>query len=192
MPQSINAKMPLDDSSFDHSSKATLPTPTEITFRPHSTHCCSFIAIIQDGCDARGVSFGQLARLIASTGHVGKINDFTIKPVKQYSYLLSGFSRHVSSPPSLGGTALSTTTEAGRDYVEATRTLPQEGRTGGAGAFATQGSKPSSSDDDGSLTDSDPDLGSDDDGCSSEDELSRSSTRINVLWETLDEQRLLA
>jgi hypothetical protein len=42
------------------------------------------------------------------------------------------------------------------------------------------------------LSDTDPDSSSDDDGCSAEDEQGRSSTRKNVPWEDLDEQRLLA
>jgi hypothetical protein len=192
MPQSIDAKIPVDDSNSDHLPRAILPMLTEITFRPRSVYCYSFIAMIQDGCNGRGVSFGQLARLITSTGHVGKIDDFTIKPFKQYSYLLSGFTRYVSSPSSLDATALATTAQAGRDYVNTTRTLIEEGRAGGPGAFAMRGSEPSSSDDDGSLTDSDPDLGSDDNGCSSEDELSHPSTRTNISWKALDEQRLLA
>jgi hypothetical protein len=127
-----------------------------------------------------------LARLIASTGHVGKIDDFTIKPIEQHSYLLSGFSRHTSS---------SITAEAGRDHVDATRTRPQDGKAVGAGAFKSRRSEPSSSDDDESgLSDSDPELGSDGDGdgCSSEDELGRSGTRMNVTWDPIDEQRLLA
>jgi len=190
MLQSIDVK--LDDSSPDRSSRAILPTLTEITFLPHSTYCCSFTAMIRAGHDGRGVSFGQLARLIPSTGHVGTIDDFTIKPVEQHSYLLSGFSRHISSPESFDIIALSTTARAGHDYVDATRSLPQKGRAGGPGAFASRGRELSSSDDDGSLTDSNPDLGSEDDGCSSEDELSRLSTRMNASWGALDEQRLLA
>lgn len=118
MPQSIDTTMSLDDSYLGPSSRAT-PTLTEITFRPHSAHYSSLTATIRDGCDGRGVSLAQLARLIANTGHVGKIDDFTIKPIEQHSYLLSGFSRHVSSRPSFGGTTLSTTAEADRDHVDA-------------------------------------------------------------------------
>jgi hypothetical protein len=44
----------------------------------------------------------------------------------------------------------------------------------------------------GGLSDSDPALSSDDGGCSSEDELGRSSTRKNTPWDAIDEQRLLA
>jgi hypothetical protein len=52
---------------------------------------------------------------------------------------------------------------------------------------------PASSDNDESgLSDSDPELGSDGGGCSSEDELCPSGTRINVPWDPIDEQRLLA
>jgi hypothetical protein len=84
-------------------------------------------------------------------------------------YLLSSFSRHI---------LLSITTEAGRDYVDATRTRRQDDKAVDAGAFTSRGSEPSSSDDG--------------DGCSSEDELGRSGTRMNVPWDPRDEQRLLA
>jgi hypothetical protein len=61
------------------SSGDILLTLIEVTFRPHSPHCCSFTAVIRDGRGGRGVSFGQLARLIKSIGHIGKIDDFTNK-----------------------------------------------------------------------------------------------------------------
>ena len=41
------------------------------------------------------------------------------------------------------------------------------------------------------MTGSDPDLSSDDDGCSSKDKQGL-STRTNIPWELVDEQRLLA
>jgi hypothetical protein len=53
---------------------------------------------------------------------MGKIVDFTIKPIKQHLYLLTGFSRYTSSRPMFGGTTLLTTTEASCDYVNATCT----------------------------------------------------------------------
>jgi hypothetical protein len=53
---------------------------------------------------------------------------------------------------------------------------PRHGKAVDTEALTSQGSKPFSSDDDGGLSDSDPDLGSDDDGCSSEDEQGRSRT----------------
>jgi hypothetical protein len=101
-----------------------LQTLTEVTFRPHFLYCCSFTAVIRDGCAERGVSFSYVVRLIASIGHVGKIDDFTIKPIEQHSFLLTGFSRHTLSRPSFGGTTLSTAAEAGYDHVNATRTRP--------------------------------------------------------------------
>jgi len=62
-----------------------------------------------------------------------------------------------------------------------------------ADALASQGSEPSSSDDDGSLSDSDPDLSSDDDGYSSEAEKQRRSCKSKYpSREPVDEQRLLA
>jgi hypothetical protein len=42
------------------------------------------------------------------------------------------------------------------------------------------------------LSDSDFEPSSADDGCSAEDEQGQSSTRKNVPWEDIDEQRLLA
>jgi hypothetical protein len=152
MPQSIDTKMPLDDSSLGRSSKATLPTLTKITFRPHSAHCYSFTTMIRDSCDGRGVFFGQLARLIESIGHVGKIDDFTVKPLQEHSFLLTGFSRHVSSWPLFGGETLSTTAEAGRDHVDGTHTRPQEGKAVDAGGFTSRRSEPSSSDADVGLS----------------------------------------
>ncbi|KAF4632617.1 hypothetical protein G7Y89_g5508 [Cudoniella acicularis] len=122
--------------------------------------------LTEDGCAGREVSFSQVVRLIASIGHVEKIIDFTLKPIEQHSFLLTGFSRHTSSRPTFGGTTLSTTTEAGRDHINATRTQPKEGRAVNAGALASRRSKPSISDSESS---------SDDDGCSSEDEQGRSS-----------------
>jgi hypothetical protein len=71
-----------DCCNLDRSSRAALPTLTEVTFRPYSPHCCSFTAVIRDGGAERGVSFGQVARLIASIGHIGKIADFSIKPME--------------------------------------------------------------------------------------------------------------
>ena len=85
-----------------------------------------------------------------------------------------------------------TTAEAGPDHANATRTRPKEGRAVNARALISRGSEPSSSDDDGGLSESDPDLSSDDDGCSSEGGLGRSGTRVNIPWEALDEQCLLA
>ena len=190
MPQSIDTEMSLGDPYLSQSSRATPPMLTEITFRPHSTHYYSFTATIWAGYGERGVSFGQLARLIASTGHVGKIDDFTIQPIGQDSYLLSGFSRHASSQPSSGSTTLLTTAGAGRDNVEATHARPQEGRAVNAGALALRRTEQSSSDDDSGLNDIDSESSSDDDARSRK-EKQGSSTRINVPWEPIDEQRLL-
>lgn len=69
--------------NLHRSSRAVLPTLTEVTFRPYSLYYCSFIAVIRDGYDGRGVSFSQVARLIESIGLIGKIDDFTIKPIEQ-------------------------------------------------------------------------------------------------------------
>jgi hypothetical protein len=55
-----------------------------------------------------------------------------------------------------------------------------------AQALASQGSEPSSSDD-GGLSDSDPDLSSDDDRCSSKDNQGL-STEVNIPWDPVDER----
>jgi hypothetical protein len=174
------------------SSSDILPTLTEVTFRPYSPYCCSFAAVIRDNCDGQGVSFSQLTQLIESIGHVGKIDDFTIKPIEQHSFLLTGFSQHTPSQPSFGRATLSTAAEAGRNYVGVTRTRPQDGSAVDSGALASRRSEFSNSDDDGGLSDSDPESSSDDDGCLSEAEQGRSTTSKQSRWSDLDEQRLLA
>jgi hypothetical protein len=179
-----------DCCNLDRLSEATLPTLTEVTFRPHSPHNSSFTAVIRDDCDGRGVSFSQVARLIESIGYVGEIDDFTIKPMEQHSFLLTGFSRHTSSKPLPGGRTVSTA-EVGRIHRNKTRTRPQDGRAVDAGVLASR-SESSSIDDDGGLSDSDPKSSSDDDGCSSRDEQGRSSTSKHSRWDDIDEQRLLA
>jgi hypothetical protein len=123
---------------------------------------------------------------------VGKIDDFTIKPVEQHSFLVTGFSRHTPSRPLFDSTTLSTAAEASRDCVDATHTQPQGGKAVDARALALRRSKPSISDDDSGLSDSDSESSSDDDGCSSEDKQGRLSTSKHNRWSDLDEHRLLA
>ncbi|KAH6714684.1 hypothetical protein BKA61DRAFT_656055 [Leptodontidium sp. MPI-SDFR-AT-0119] len=132
------------------------------------------------------------ARLIESIGHIGQIGDFTIKPLQQNSFLVTGISRHTPSRPLSRGTTTSATTEASPTHGDATRICPQGGRAVHTKALASLGGQQSSSDEDTGLSDSDPDPSSDDDRCSSEDEPGRSSTGKNIKWEGLDEQRLLA
>ena len=190
MPQTIDTEILSDCYNLGRSSRDTLPTLAEVTFRPHSTRCCTFTAVIRDGRDGRGVSFSQLAQLIESVGHVGKIDDFTIKPIEQHSFLLTGFSRHTSSRLS-SGTILSPTVEANRVFDNAPSTTLQHSKAADAGALLSEGSEPSSSDDESGLSDSDSDLSSDDDACSSKKKQG-SNTRMNIPWEPVDEQRLLA
>lgn len=164
-------------------------TLTEITFRPHSIHYCSFTAVIRDSRDGRGVSFSQLAQLIESVSHIGKIDDFTIKPMEQHSFLLTGFSRHTSSRLS-SGTILSPFVEANLDFDDAPSTTLQHSKAVNARALLSEESEPLSSDESG-LSDGDPDLSSDDSTCSSKKKQG-SSTRMNIPWKPVDEQRLLA
>jgi hypothetical protein len=97
--QTMDTEIPPDCSNLGSSSDI-LPTLTEVTFRPHSQHYCSFTALAQESCDG-GVSFSQLTRIIESTGYIGKIEDFTIKPFQQHSFLLTGFSQHTCPSPCL-------------------------------------------------------------------------------------------
>jgi hypothetical protein len=189
-PQTIDTEIPSDCDNLGRLSGDILPTLIEVTFRPHSTRCCSFTAVVQDGRDGRGISFSQLTQLIESIGHVGRIDDFTIKPIEQHSFLLTGFSRHTSSPLS-SGTILSPTVEANCVFDNAPSTTLQHSKAAGAGALLSEESEPSSSDDESGLSDSDPDLSSDDDACSSKKKQG-SSIRMNIPWDPVDEQRLLA
>jgi hypothetical protein len=177
------------------SSRDILPTLIKVTFRPHPPYYCSFAAVIRNDRDDRDrleFSFRQLARLIGNIGHAGKIDDFTIKPIQQRLFLLTGFSQYTSSRPSFSGRTVWTATETGRINGDVTRTRLQHGRAVDGRAIASRRSEPLSSDDDDGLSDSDPDSSSDDDGCSSEDEQRRPSMRKHSPWSTLDEQRLLA
>ena len=70
---------------------------TEITFRPHSLHECSFTAVIRADHGGLEFSFSQVAKLIENIGYVGKIDDFTIEPLMQNSFLLVGFSRTIGT-----------------------------------------------------------------------------------------------
>jgi hypothetical protein len=76
--QTMDTEMPSGCYNLDRSSCGILPTLIEVTFRLHYPQCYSFTAVIRDSCDGRGVSF---SRLVKSIGHVGKIDDFTIKPI---------------------------------------------------------------------------------------------------------------
>lgn len=113
---------------------------------------------------------------MASIGHVGKIDDFTIKLIEQHSFLLTGFSRHTSSRPSFGGTTLSTVAGAGRGHGINGSALLGLDTPRIDGVLASRRSKPSISDD-GSLSDSEPVSSSGDDQCLSKDNqvLSRAS-----------------
>jgi hypothetical protein len=123
-PHAIDINILSNCYSLGRLSSNILPTLTEVTFYPYSLYCYSFIAIVRDGYNRRGVSFSQVARLIESIGYIGKIDDFTIKLIEQYSFLLTSFSRHTLSWPLFVGATLSTTIEPGGDHVDATRTRP--------------------------------------------------------------------
>ncbi|KAI9770343.1 MAG: hypothetical protein M1839_003220 [Geoglossum umbratile] len=184
--------MPSDYCNLGRSSRDVLLTLVEITFRPHYLHYWSFMAVVQDGCDGRGVSFTQLAQLIENIGHIEKIDDFLIKPLEQHSFLLTVFSCYIASRLSSSGMTMSTAAETSPIRRDATHILPQHGKAVDAKALASHGDEPSSGDNDSGLSDSDLSPSSDNDGYLSEDELGRSRTSKHSRWSDLDERRLLA
>jgi hypothetical protein len=110
-----------DCCNFDRLSGIALLTLIKITFCPHSSHYCFFIVMIRNGCAEREVSFNQIIRFIASIGHMEKINDFIIKSLKQHSFFIISFSRHIPSRLSFSGTAVSIAVKVSRIYKDATR-----------------------------------------------------------------------
>jgi hypothetical protein len=127
-PGTMDAELAYDCRNLGGSSEDILPALTEVIFRPHSLHCCSFTAVTRDGCEGQGVSFSQLTRLVESIGHAGQIDDFTIKPLQQHLFLLTGFSRHTPSRPSSKGMTASAAAEASPIHRDATRIRSQDGR----------------------------------------------------------------
>jgi hypothetical protein len=92
MPQALDIELSFDLCAVGGSSTNIQPMLTEITFRPHSLHECSFTAVIRADHSRPEFSFGHVAKLIENIGYVRKIDDFTIKPLTQNSFLLVGFS----------------------------------------------------------------------------------------------------
>ncbi|KAI9768925.1 MAG: hypothetical protein M1840_004521 [Geoglossum simile] len=185
--QVIDAEMLSDCYNLGRSPRDVLLTLVEVTFRPHSPHYCSFTAVVQDSCDGRGVSFSQFARLVENIGHIGKIDDFLIKPLEQHSFLLNGFSCYIASRLLSSGMTVSTVVETSPIRRDATHILLQHGKAVDVEAFTLHGDEPSSSDDDSDLSPS-----SDNGRYSSEDELGHSRMSKHSRWSDLDEQRLLA
>jgi hypothetical protein len=164
----MDTEMSSDRGTLSESPKHIQPLLTEVTFRLHSPTCYSFSAFIQDDRDEPEFSFGQFSKIIECVGHAGNIEDLTIKPLKQHSFLVTGFSRHTSSRPSQSGRTVGSTTFACRVPLVARHTRLDKGRS--ASAFPSQRRETSSS------------VGSDDDACSSEDELGRLDTRKYSQW----------
>ncbi|KFY96960.1 hypothetical protein V500_02253 [Pseudogymnoascus sp. VKM F-4518 (FW-2643)] len=122
---------------------------------------------IMDDRDEPELSFGQLSKLIECVSHAGNIEDLTIKPLRQHSFLVTGFSRLTSSRPSQSGKTVRSTTNA--------RLVPLGAREGGsASVFPSQRRETSSCIVDCGFGD-----------CSSEDELGRSDTRKYSQWSAL-------
>jgi len=177
-PRTTDTETPPNNNNLGGSPSSFFPTLSEITFRPYSQYCYSFTAVIRQGYDGQGVSFSQVAQLIESIGHIGKIDDFTIKLLQQHSFLLTGFSQHTSSRLSSGGTTLLTAAEASATHRDVTHTRLQLGRAADTRTLMSQGSS----------DDSDAESTS---GCLSEAEQGHSSTSKQRRWPDLDEQRLL-
>lgn len=110
---------------------------------------------------------------------MGKLGDFTIKPLEQESLLLSGvchsaFQSLPSPTPTLPWHA-----KAHTPSKDVARTQLVHGRPVRAVA---ERSNTAGDSDDNSLGDSDSDASSDNDGCRSEDEQDGPSPRKNVPW----------
>jgi hypothetical protein len=134
------------------------------------------------------VSFSQLSRLIESIGCVGKLDDFTIKPLQQESLLLTGVCQHPLSRLSASGTpTLPLDAKAHTSSMNVARIRLRHGR---AGRAIAEGRGSAGISDNNSLSDSDADASSDDDGFRSEDEQHHSSVRKNIPWDEIEEQRL--
>ena len=182
-----NREIRSSSSGLGRPSKNGLPTLTEITFRPQSPHSYAFTAVVRDVCQGQGVSFSQLAQLIKGIGYVGKLGDFTIKPLEQESLLLSGVCHSSFQPVPNRTPALPRHAKAHTPSKDAARTRLMHGRP--VRAVVERHSTAGISDDN-SLSDSDSHASSDDDGCRSEDEQGGSSPRKHVPWDEIDEQRL--
>lgn len=126
--------------------------------------------VISEGCDRRGVPFSQGAQLIKSIGHIGKINDFTIKQLQLYSLLLTGSSQHTLSWLS-NRTILSTATEADPILDNTPSTILQQSKAVDTRIVIQQGIEPASGDNGSGLSNRDPDLSNDNGGFSSDDKL---------------------
>jgi hypothetical protein len=120
---------------------------------------------------------------------MGKIADFSIKPMEQYSFLVTGLSRYTLFQPLSGGGTVSTV-EVGRIHRNTIRTRPQNGRAVDTGALVLR-SEPLSSNDNGRLSDSDSESSNNDDECSSKGKQGRSSTSKYSRWSDLDKQCLV-
>lgn len=58
MAHTTDTEMRSNSSVLGRGPSDSLPTLTEITFRPQSPRSCSFTTVVQDGCEGQGVSFG--------------------------------------------------------------------------------------------------------------------------------------
>jgi len=112
--------------------------------------------------------------------------------VQQNLFLLSGFSRHSLGLLSTGITA--SVTAKASPSIDAMCIAPQSGKLVKSRAVAPRRSSPSSLDNNNGPIESDSDRHSKNngEGFSSEDKPGRSSTRIKLKWDLLDEERLRA
>ena len=188
IPRAIDTEMGSSSSDLGEPSGISLPILTEITFRPQSPRSCSFTAVVRDGRNGRGVSFSQLGQLIESIGYIGKLGDVTIKPLQKESFLLTGVGHYTLSRVSPSGRK--TLPPHAKLHILDNDEAQTRLRHGRAGQEDTSGESSGAISNNEHLSDNDPDPSGGDDGCCSEDEQHRLSTRRNIPWDEIEEQRL--
>ena len=105
---------------------------------------------------------------------------------------MTGFSRQTLPKVSSVATTLSTMAAVSPTERDTTCSRPKLGEAACTKASGLHRNEPSLREEDGCLSDSGSDLSSDDEGCSSYGERLPSSMRMNISWDPIDEQRLLA
>lgn len=149
--------------------------------------------MIQEGCKGQGVSFSQLTQLLDSVG-LRRTNDIIIKPQKQHSLLLTGFSRYPLSqlPYKRKLVEIATNSSHTRGTIPMVEIQQCKGTDFGIMASEKVGLLGSDENNACDINDGTPKLSSDKDRDLSKARQSYSSRRNHRAWSELNKQRLLA